>query len=153
MSRKAASRAKGVTGSGRAAELRAMLLARRQDLEAGIRGRLSSVRAERAAAEHTGARGDSEVSDLDVQEDIALVLVQMTHETLANIDTALAQLHEGRYGRCLECGDDITSARLRALPFAVRCLDCEDAREADASRQRGRARGFRPALDGALEFE
>jgi len=129
-----------------------MLLARRLDLEAGIRDRLSSVRAERAAAEHTGARGDSEVSDLDVQEDIALVLVQMTHETLGNIDAALARLHEGRYGRCLECGDDITSSRLRALPFAVRCLDCEDAREADASRQRWRSRGFRPALDGGPDF-
>ena len=153
MSSKAASRAKGVTESGRDRELRAMLRARRLDLEARIRGRLSSVRAERAAAEHTGARDDSEVSDLDMQEDIALVLVQMTHETLDRIDAALARLHEGRYGRCLECGDDITSARLHALPFAVRCLECEDAREADASRQRGRSRGFRPGLDGAPDFE
>ena len=153
MSSKAASRAKGVTESGRDRELRAMLRARRLDLEAAIRGRLSSVRAERAAAEHTGARDDSEVSDLDMQEDIALVLVQMTHETLDRIDAALARLHEGRYGRCLECGDDITATRLRALPFAVRCLECEDAREADASRQRGRARGFRPALDGASDFD
>ena len=35
-------------------------------------------------------------------------------------------LDEGRYGHCYECGDEIAEARLRALPFAVRCKDCEE---------------------------
>ena len=130
-----------------------MLLARRHHLEAGIRGSLSSVRAERASAEHNGVLDASEVSDLGVQEDIELELVQMKRETLSRIDAALDRLDEGRYGRCLECGADIAAARLRALPFAVRCLDCEDAREADAARQRMRDRGARLTAERGLGID
>jgi DnaK suppressor protein len=120
-----------------------MLLARRHELEIAIRDSLSSVRAHRAAAEHNGVLDASEVSDIAVQEDIELELAQMKRETLNRIDAALDRLNQGRYGRCIECGDDIPAARLRALPFAVRCLDCEDAREADAARQRMLERGSR----------
>ena len=35
-----------------------------------------------------------------------------------------------------ECGNQIAEARLRALPFAVRCRDCEEAREAAELRER-----------------
>jgi RNA polymerase-binding transcription factor DksA len=37
---------------------------------------------------------------------------------------------------CFECGEEISGARLRALPFAVRCKDCEEAREIAAQRER-----------------
>jgi DnaK suppressor protein len=139
--------------SNREAELRAMLLARKQDLEVIIRERLSSVRDERTAAERGGVLDDSEVSDRDLHDDIELMLVQMTRETLGRVDAALERLHEGHYGRCAECGDDISPARLRALPFAVRCLDCEDERERDARRQRQRERGSRIAFDSAPGFD
>ncbi len=53
----------------------------------------------------------------------------MKAETLTKINEALSRLEEGHYGNCFECGDEIAEARLRALPFAVRCKDCEQARE------------------------
>ena len=63
----------------------------------------------------------------------------MKAETLNKINEALARLEDGRYGLCFECGDEIAEARLRALPFAVRCKDCEEAREMPAL-QSGRFR-------------
>ena len=63
----------------------------------------------------------------------------MKAETLNKINEALARLEEGRYGMCFECGDEIAEARLRALPFAVRCKDCEEAREIAAQRERSMA--------------
>ena len=45
-------------------------------------------------------------------------------------------LEEGTFGYCFECGDDIAQQRLRALPFAVRCKDCEQARENAIQRER-----------------
>jgi DnaK suppressor protein len=150
MSPKTAAQVLDALHSSRFTELRHMLLARRQDLEAGIRGSLSSVRAQRAGAEQNGVLDASEVSDLGVQEDIELELAQMKRETLSRIDAALDRLNEGRYGRCAECGADIPAARLRALPFAVRCLECEDAREADAARQRMQERGSRFAGGAGL---
>jgi DnaK suppressor protein len=139
--------------SKRETELRGMLVARKQELEAGIREKLSSVRDERAAAERGGVLDDSEVSDRDLHDDIELMLVQMTRETLDRVDAAIERLHQGHYGRCAECGDDISPARLRALPFAVRCLRCEDEREAGARRQRQSERGSRVSFDSAPGFD
>ena len=69
---------------------------------------------------------EGESSEIDIQDDIGFALIQMKAETLNKIDTALRRLREGTYGDCFECGGQIAEARLRALPFAVRCKDCEE---------------------------
>ena len=53
----------------------------------------------------------------------------MKAETLGQINQALSRLDEGAYGYCLECGEEIPERRLRALLFAIRCKDCEEAME------------------------
>jgi len=40
------------------------------------------------------------------------------------IDAALARLDEGAYGRCQECGQDISPARLEVLPWTAYCVQC-----------------------------
>jgi len=57
--------------------------------------------------------------------DIEFAPIQMKAETLDQINQALSRLDEGAYGYCLECGEEIPERRLRALPFAIRCKDCE----------------------------
>jgi DnaK suppressor protein len=64
----------------------------------------------------------------------------MKAETLQKINEALARLEDGKYGFCFECGDEIAEQRLRALPFAVRCKDCEEAREVAEQRERSSQR-------------
>ena len=56
------------------------------------------------------------------------------------INEALSRLDEGTYGHCFECAEEIAQPRLRALPFAVRCKDCEEAREMAQQRERSQAR-------------
>ena len=46
-------------------------------------------------------------------------------QTLRHIDNALAQHAEGRYGRCVICNAQIIVERLRSLPFALYCRDCQ----------------------------
>ena len=60
----------------------------------------------------------------------------MKSETLNRINEALGRLEEGAYGNCFECGEEIAPQRLRALPFAVRCRECEEARETAQRRER-----------------
>jgi len=77
----------------------------------------------------------------------------MKSETLDQIEAALRRLEEGTYGDCVECGVEIAEARLRALPFAVRCKDCESAREAAEGRERTvayRRDSSTPFLDRSL---
>lgn len=61
--------------------------------------------------------------------DIEFALIQMKAETLDQINQALSRLDEGAYGYCFECGEEIPERRLRPLPFAIRCKDCEEALE------------------------
>jgi DnaK suppressor protein len=77
-----------------------------------------------------------ESSEADIQEDIEFALIQMKSETLTKVNDALVRLEHGNYGYCFECGEEIAEKRLRALPFAVRCKDCEAAKEAVEQRQR-----------------
>ena len=124
-------------------ELRAMLMERRREVAGEVRERVRGVRAEGAEQRNSNAvRDPLDVASDDAQEDIILALIQMKAYTLTRIDPALGRLDQGTYGDCVECGREIAEKRLRALPFAVRCKDCEEAREAAEQRKRARHRGF-----------
>lgn len=116
-------------------ELKRMLEERKRELTDEVQGRIRGVRTDAADKPHD-VMDQGETSEVDIQEDIELALIQMKAETLNKINEALARLEAGRYGFCYECGEEISEARLRALPFAVRCKDCEEARENAANRER-----------------
>ena len=40
--------------------------------------------------------------------------------------SALKRVEAGTYGECMECGDTIKAARLKALPEVETCLICQD---------------------------
>jgi len=50
-------------------------------------------------------------------------------QMLEAIDEALSRIDRGTYGRCEDCGNDIPDDRLELLPFASRCVECEEKRE------------------------
>jgi len=52
-------------------------------------------------------------------------LIERVEERLRAIDSALNLLEQGRYGVCDLCGENIPVERLRVLPFATRCVDCQ----------------------------
>ena len=47
----------------------------------------------------------------------------ITH-SIEDIDRALVKIHDGTYGVCDRCGNDIGEVRLEALPAASRCVGC-----------------------------
>jgi DnaK suppressor protein len=118
-------------------ELKKILEDRRRELVNEVQGRMRDVRSDQNKERDVLDQGES--SEVDIQEDIEFALIQMKAETLNKIDAALRRLDEGTYGDCFECGEPISEARLRALPFAVRCKDCEEARETAEQRERAMA--------------
>jgi len=116
-------------------ELKKMLLERQREILNEVQGKIRDVRAEGSEKPHD-VLDPGETSEVDIQEDIEFALIQMKSETLNKVNEALRRLDEGTYGNCFECGDEIAEARLRALPFAVRCKDCEQERENSAQRER-----------------
>jgi DnaK suppressor protein len=118
-------------------ELKRMLDERRIELQAAVKGKMRDVRAEAVWGGKQNEVLDAvESSEADIQEDIEFALIQMKSETLNKVTDALVRLKQGDYGYCFECGEEIAEKRLRALPFAVRCKDCEEAREIVEQRER-----------------
>jgi DnaK suppressor protein len=120
----------------RYAELRRILEERRREMVSEVKDKIRDVRAEATGTPVNGVLDAAESSDADIQEDIELALIQMKAETLNRIDEALARLESGTFGFCTECGQEISERRLRALPFALRCKECEEAREVAEQRER-----------------
>ena len=117
--------------------LKRMLEERRHEIRAEVQGKMRNVRAEGTWGGKLNDVLDAvESSEADIQDEIEFALIQMKSETLNKITDALARLEQGTYGNCFECGEEIAEKRLRALPFAVRCKDCEEAREIAEQRER-----------------
>jgi RNA polymerase-binding transcription factor len=118
-------------------ELKHMLEERRRELQAEVQGKMRDVRSEGTWGSKVNDVLDAvESSEADIQEDIEFALIQMKSETLNKINDALSRLDQEEYGYCFECGEEISEKRLRALPFAVRCKECEEAREVAEQRER-----------------
>jgi len=118
-------------------ELKQMLQARRREIQAEVQGKMRGVREEGTWGGKLNEVLDAvESAEADIQEDLEFALVQMKSETLNKINDALGRLEQGNYGNCFDCGEEIAEKRLRALPFAVRCKDCEEARETAEQRER-----------------
>ena len=124
------------TAKARYAELKGILEERRREILSEVQGKMRDVKAQGALGEGQGVLDAAEASEADIQDDIEFALIQMKSETLVKIEEALNRLEEGTFGYCFECGDEISERRLRALPFAVRCKDCEEEREIAEQRER-----------------
>jgi DnaK suppressor protein len=116
--------------------LKGMLEDRRRE----IHDKLRSLREALPVASHDVRDAEEQSVDEFVQE-VDLALMQMKSDTLRKIDQAIQRLDEGRYGRCESCEQEIAAARLRALPFAVLCRDCQEQAE-DNVRYEREAKAF-----------
>lgn len=50
-------------------------------------------------------------------------------DLLDKVESALRRMDAGTYGECERCGRPIDKARLKALPYALLCIDCKKAEE------------------------
>ncbi len=72
---------------------------------------------------------DGDLSFVDLSEDISLKQLSTHRETLIKIDEALRKINEGTYGLCEDCGDEISVERLKIIPFATHCKECQEKKE------------------------
>ena len=117
------------------ADIRRMLVARRQELLTEIHSRVRDVREEGSSNNHHTTHM-AETPEAEPEDDLAFALLQMKGEVLEKINKAVRQFDEREYGYCVDCSEVIAPSRLRAMPFAVRCRDCQETRDDDQHRER-----------------
>ena len=62
-------------------------------------------------------------------QEFSLELLARDEQTLGEVDAALGRIEDGTFGRCEGCEAWIAKARLQAMPYARKCIDCQ--REAE----------------------
>lgn len=86
----------------------------------------SIVEATRLAA--TDDEHDPEGSTIAFERSQTSSLLVKATNHLADVDTALARIADGGYGRCERCGEPVSRERLLARPAARTCIACAASR-------------------------
>ncbi len=117
------------SGEEQNATLRKFLIRRREEILKEAKTEISKyIKGETRQLVDT-ALDDGDWSIIDLSEHISLRQLGTHRETLLKIDEALRKLDEGTYGICEDCGEAISGERLKVLPFATHCIDCQERRE------------------------
>ena len=59
----------------------------------------------------------------------AFLLASKSGRLLYHIDEALRRIKDKTFGKCQECGEEISTARLEAVPHARLCINCKEKEE------------------------
>jgi len=124
--------------SNRERTLRALLNQQRNEILA----RLSDARGHGETQVQSGDEMD--VARSLAEAETQAFLIDREESKLRAIDAALLRLGRGAYGICANCGEDIPLIRLKAVPFATFCVDCQHELSHSMHQRSGRTtHGFR----------
>ena len=71
----------------------------------------------------------ADVSSDNASHELGLRQLSEDGDVLALVEDALERLAHGEYGKCQDCGEMISEARLKVRPYAVVCVKCKSKRE------------------------
>ena len=109
----------------RTERLRQLLLARRQEVQQQIDSLLAQHRADQTRSREESVADTEDLSTQDSNSHQQLSILEVRNQVRLQLDAALRRLEEGDYGLCEDCQKPISEERLKALPFARRCIDCQ----------------------------
>lgn len=74
--------------------------------------------------------------NIAAERELATRNLERGSNVLREVRAALTRIEEGQFGQCLDCEEEISPKRLRAVPWTPLCLTCkeqEDRRESQHS--------------------
>ena len=121
---------KATEGNGRTEALRQMLLEEREQVLKAVEDLLARRRMAQAEQRDDAVPDVADMALQDATEEQQISLMELKDGTREQIDEALLRLADGTYGICGDCGREISERRLKAVPFARRCIQCQEKTEA-----------------------
>jgi DnaK suppressor protein len=98
---------------------RKLLLAKKADLLASLRAQLDTLAG-------PGGESSEDLAPVFYDQFVALQVNQLDFEQLNLVAAALDRMDRENYGVCMDCGDPISNRRLRAIPWALHCIACQE---------------------------
>jgi DnaK suppressor protein len=91
----------------------------------------AAVIAELSWTTRVGGTFADEVDGIQANEsrEVGLATRELLMKRVNRLSAALDRMSEGAYGTCVECGEAISAARLRAMPEVQACVRCQDSIE------------------------
>jgi len=92
------------------------------------RNEILSAAPARTPASEPGSKSGDWIDHSSMESDIhvRLALKQTDTKLLRAIDEAILRLNQGVYGICMDCEEEIPSARLDAVPWTRVCINCKE---------------------------
>lgn len=123
------------------ASLKSKLLARQSELSDILNQYISDHEGRQTIDSFIEVADVAEKSVDDFLKDLDIAVITQEVKELRGINAALRRIDDGEYGACIDCGNEISTARLEINPAAERCIDCQTRFE----REHG-TKDFNPSL-------
>ena len=115
-----------------AAKFKKLLLEKRED----ILNEINNIARENLKSQKE-ASGDlssysyhmADMASDSYDRELSLNIASGEQEVIYEIDEALKRIGEGKYGKCLSCNKKIPVRRLKAVPYAKHCIQCQSKEE------------------------
>lgn len=66
------------------------------------------------------------------ERDLVIRILDREAVLLRQVTGALRRIHDGAFGTCIDCERAISPKRLTVVPWAPRCIQCQEAADQDA---------------------
>ncbi len=106
--------------------LMALLQTKKEKLENALHAELTDMLHGENHDQFREALDTADLCQVDLEESLGIKLVDLRQEELGKMIEAERKLHEGTYGICEICGEQIGEGRLSALPSAIYCFRCAE---------------------------
>ena len=78
---------------------------------------------------YNGVSDDGDLTEVAIRNSMQASNLTRHQLQLKVIEEALRKIDKGIYGICEDCGDSIPIGRLNVMPFALRCVECQESSE------------------------
>ena len=108
---------------------RSMLLEKRDRVVSGLGVKFDTMA-------RMGRVAEDDQAQISHDEFVSLHLNSMDYGQLRLVEEALDRMDSGEYGVCLACEEPIAEKRLKAIPWARYCLQCQEDQGSELDRER-----------------
>jgi DnaK suppressor protein len=82
---------------------------------------------------YNGVSDDGDIADVACRDSVQAAQFTRHLARLRAIEEALLKIEAGTFGICEDCEEEISPGRMNAIPFAVRCVECQEKHEFTSS--------------------
>ena len=102
-----------------------------------LSGNMTSLEGQALKRSRQDASGDlsnmpihmADIGSDNFEQEFTLGLIENEEEMLRAIDEALERIEDGTFGKCESCSKAIPRERLKAIPHASLCIECQRQEE------------------------